>query len=40
MKNVSLPRPTKLGVAQLVELALWKREAAGSSPVTQTNFRY
>jgi hypothetical protein len=36
MKASSLPRPIQLGVAQLVELALWKCEAAGSSPVTQT----
>lgn len=40
MKSALQPRPIQLGVAQLVELALWKREAAGSSPVTQTNSRY
>lgn len=30
---------TILGVAQWLECSLWKREVAGSSPVTQTNLR-
>ena len=36
MKTVSQPRPIFLGVAQLVEHAFWKREAVGTSPITQT----
>ena len=38
----TLPRPQKisnLGVAQLAESSLWKRDVAGSSPATQTSPR-
>lgn len=38
--NQPRPRPTTLGVAQVEERAAWDREAAGSRPATQTNFRW
>lgn len=33
------PRPTKQGVAQLVESRIWSAVVGGSSPLALTNFQ-